>query len=202
MNITEAIRTRRSNGRVSQEEVPNTMIEQILEAGTWAPNHRLTEPWRFFVLQGKGRELLGHALADIAVSSFSDPTSVEALVAAESAMKKPLRAPVIITVAVAPKTRANVIELEEYGAVFSAIQNMLLEAHGQGLGAVWRTGEPTYNAQMNKAFGLAPNHKVLGFIYLGYPVEGFTPQGKRTSYKDMTVWVNEPNSLAKNNDSI
>ncbi|WP_438351356.1 nitroreductase family protein [Paenibacillus sp. FA6] len=199
MNISEAIRTRRSIGKVTEEDVPVSAIEQILEAGTWAPNHRLTEPWRFFVLRGEGRKLLGHALADIAVKATVDPTSPEAQAAAESARKKPMRAPVIITVAVTPKEQANIIELEEYGAVFSAIQNMLLEAHALGLGAIWRTGEPTYQSQMNEHFGLSPKDKVLGFIYLGIPVGDRIQQSKRTPFQDVTVWVDQPGSLSKDN---
>lgn len=197
MNVSEAIRSRRSIGKVTQEEVPAASIEQILEAGTWAPNHRMTEPWRFFVLRGEGRDLLGNALAEVAVEQAGGPGSPEAEAAAESARQKPMRAPVVIAVAVTPKDHPKVIELEEYGAVFAAIQNMLLEAHALGFGAIWRTGEPTYHAKMNEHFGLGPNDKVLGFIYLGVPVEGQAPQGKRTPYQDLTVWVDRADALKK-----
>jgi len=196
MNISEAIRTRRSIGKVTQEDIPVAQIEQILEAGTWAPNHRMTEPWRFFVLRGEGRKVLGEALADVALASFADPASPEAAAAAESARTKPMRAPVVITVAVTPKEHEKVIELEEYGAVFAAIQNMLLEAHGLGLGAIWRTGAPTYHSKMNEHFGLGSEDKVLGFIYLGAPVEGQQLQGKRKSFEELTVWIDEEGSIA------
>ncbi|MWV43051.1 nitroreductase [Paenibacillus sp. HJL G12] len=197
MNISEAIRTRRSIGKVTQDDIPVKQLEQILEAGTWAPNHRMTEPWRFFVLRGEGRKVLGEALADVALASAADPESPEAAAAAESARTKPMRAPVIITVAVTPKEHEKVIELEEYGAVFAAIQNMLLEAHGLGLGAIWRTGEPTYHAKMNEHFGLGNNDKVLGFIYVGVPVEGQQPVGKRKSFEELTVWIDEEGPLVK-----
>lgn len=195
MNISEAIRTRRSVGKVTQEEVPVKHIEQILEAGTWAPNHRMTEPWRFFVLRGEGRQMLGEALADVARANAADPESPEAAAAAESARTKPMRAPVVIAVAVSPKEHAKVIELEEYGAVFAAIQNMLLEAHGLGLGAIWRTGEPTYHPKMNEHFGLGTNDKMLGFIYLGVPVEQPQQNAKRKSFESLTVWIDEAGPL-------
>ncbi|MGN7356426.1 nitroreductase family protein [Paenibacillus sp. SAF-054] len=197
MNISEAIRTRRSVGKVTQEDVPTSQIEQILEAGTWAPNHRMTEPWRFFVLRGEGRRVLGEALADVALAMSADPASPEAAAAAESARMKPLRAPVIITVAVTPKEHEKVIELEEYGAVFAAIQNMLLEAHGLGLGAIWRTGEPTYHAKMNEHFGLGDHDKVLGFIYLGVPAEVSQTNAKRKPFQNLTVWVDEEGPIGK-----
>lgn len=66
MDALEALRTRRSIGRVKDREVPKELIEKIIEAATWAPNHVKTEPWRFFVLTGDGRKRLGETLAQIA----------------------------------------------------------------------------------------------------------------------------------------
>ena len=65
MNIHEAIKTRRSIPLVKDEAVPSELIEKILEAGTFAPNHFRTEPWRFFVLQGEGRVKLGNVFGEI-----------------------------------------------------------------------------------------------------------------------------------------
>lgn len=77
MDVIEAIHTRRSIGKVKQDKIPVETIEQILEAGVWAPNHRHTEPWKFFVLRGKGREQLGQALADIMREGMENPDSPE-----------------------------------------------------------------------------------------------------------------------------
>ncbi|MBW7457383.1 nitroreductase family protein, partial [Paenibacillus sepulcri] len=63
MDIIEAIHTRRSIGRVKEDPIAKEQIETILEAGIWAPNHRLTQPWRFFVMSGDGRNRLGDAYA-------------------------------------------------------------------------------------------------------------------------------------------
>ncbi|UNK18974.1 nitroreductase [Paenibacillus sp. N3/727] len=191
MNVVEAIRTRRSVGKVKQDPVPQESIEQILEAGTWAPNHKHTEPWRFFVMRDGGRELLGNALADIAQSKAGEKTEEEVAALRESAQSKAMRSPIVIGVAVVPSDDPKVIELEEYGAVFAAIQNMLLQAHALGLGAVWRTGDPCFHPLMNEAFGLREKDKMLGFIYLGFP-DMDTKSGKREDAASKTVWVNEP----------
>lgn len=190
MNIHEAIRTRRSVGKVKQDSIPQEKIEQILEAGTWAPNHKHTEPWRFFVMRDGGRELLGNALADIALSKEGEKTAEEADASRQSALNKAMRAPVVIGVAVLPSDDPKIIELEEYGAVFAAIQNMLLEAHGLDLGAVWRTGEPCFHPLMNQAFGLRDKDKMLGFIYLGIPDMDVKP-GKRQDAASKTIWLDE-----------
>src|SRR5687767_13152960 len=63
MPVLEALRSRRSIGRVRPERPPRAVIEEIIEAATWAPNHRLTEPWRFIVLAGQAREALGREMA-------------------------------------------------------------------------------------------------------------------------------------------
>ncbi|SFS87332.1 nitroreductase [Paenibacillus sp. BC26] len=190
MNIHEAIRTRRSIGKVTQEPIDKAVIERILEAGIYAPNHRLTEPWRFFVLRGDGRKQLGDALARIALAGEADPSSPENEIKAESAKKKAFRAPVIIAVAVSPAERHDIIELEEYGAVNAAIQNMLLTIHALGLGAVWRSGEPCYHPLMNESFGLRPQDKMLGFIYLGVP-DMAPPQAKRAAAELKTTWIDD-----------
>src|SRR3712207_7001605 len=55
MDVIHAIETRRSIGRVKQDPVPRDLIERILESAVHAPNHRITEPWRFHVFTSKGR---------------------------------------------------------------------------------------------------------------------------------------------------
>jgi nitroreductase len=66
LDVIRAIETRRSIGRVKQEPVPRELIERILESGVHAPNHRITEPWRFHVFSGKGRGELARVRAEIA----------------------------------------------------------------------------------------------------------------------------------------
>ncbi|MGD6801780.1 nitroreductase [Rossellomorea vietnamensis] len=189
MDIFEAIRTRRSMGLVKDEPVPEEVIHQLLEAGSWAPSHYRTEPWRFFVLTGEGRKPLGSVLAEIAKESMDDPSSETNQKKLEKTLVKPYRAPLIITVAVEPSTdHPKVIDVEEYGAVFAAIQNMLLAAHGLGLAGFWRTGQPAYHRKMKKMFGLSEKGEVLGFLYFGYPKRE-APQGKRKDLSTCVKWL-------------
>lgn len=137
-SVLEAIRSRRSVGKVRPERPPRDVIEQIVEAATWAPNHRLTEPWRFYVLAGDARAALGQVMGRAQAaraSSTADPAATFAKAAA-----KPLRAPVVIAVAVEPTGGPKVVEVEEVAAGAAAVQNMLLAAHELGLAAIWRTG--------------------------------------------------------------
>ncbi len=170
MDVKEAIRHRRSIGKVKQDPVAKSLIEEILEAGIWAPNHCHTEPWRFWVMTGEGRRLLGRGYAEVAAAEADPTLSEEELAKLKSAQeKKAFRAPVVIAVAVTPSVKPIVPEIEEYAAVHAAVQNMLLTAHALGLGTIWRTGAPTYHPKMRETFSLVGKEELVGFIYIGYP---------------------------------
>ena len=187
MNVLEAIRTRRSIGKVRPERPPREAIEAIIEAATWAPNHRLTEPWRFFVVAGDARRELGEAMArGQAARRTGDGGDSRADYALAAA--KPLRAPVVIAVAVEPASGPKVVEIEEVAAGAAAVQNMLLAAHALGLAAMWRTGEPSYDPAVKAFFGLAPTAHLLGFVYVGYP-DMAVPERARRPASEVTCWL-------------
>ncbi|RIW34690.1 nitroreductase [Bacillus salacetis] len=191
MDLLEAIKSRRSMGLVKEEPVPEDVINQILEAGNWAPSHFRTEPWRFFVLRGEGRRPLGRILAEIAAESMDEPSSETSQKKLEKTLEKPFRAPLVITVAVQPtEDNPKVIDVEEYGAVYAAIQNMLLAAHGLGLAGIWRTGKPAYHPKMKDLFGLTDKGEILGFLYLGYPKRE-APPGKRKELTNCVKWLTD-----------
>ncbi|MEM3892262.1 MAG: nitroreductase family protein [Nitrososphaerales archaeon] len=77
LDVLEAIKTRRSISKFKPDEPPKELIEKILDAGTWAPTHHLTEPWKFFVLTGKAREKLGEAMAQALAEELTDLDSQE-----------------------------------------------------------------------------------------------------------------------------
>jgi nitroreductase len=183
--VLEAIRSRRSIGKVDTERPSRETIARLIEAARWAPNHHLTEPWRFFVLTGQARRDLGEAMAR---AQHGDPASDEALAAFERTANKPLRAPVVIAVAVQPSPDARIPEVEELAAGAAAVQNLLLAAHALGLGAIWRTGEPCYHPTIRTFFGLDERARLLGFVYLGYPVAA-PPARERTPVEDLTTWL-------------
>ncbi|WP_201305363.1 nitroreductase family protein [Paenibacillus puerhi] len=190
MEVFEAIRTRRTTGRVKNEPVPTELIERILEAGNWAPSHHATEPWRFFVMTGSGRLPLGEAYAAIASEEAGVALDEEALAKHRG---KALRAPVVLAVAVSPSQEKGVIRIEEYAAVHAAVQNMLLAAHALKLGAIWRSGEPMYHPRMQRTFGLEEGEELVALLYIGYP-EMSLPAGKRRPVTGKTMWMTDDGS--------
>ena len=184
--LRSVIEGRRSIGKVHPEQPPREMIETILEAATWAPNHRLTEPWRFFVLAGDARNELGRFMGNQNAERYPEGDPNREIERARGA-KKALRAPVVIGVAVEPVAASNVDDLEEIEAVACAVQNMLLTAHALGLGAKWSSGNITKSPEVNAWFGLSDRGQVLGFIYIGYPAM-VSERSMRTPSAGLTEW--------------
>ena len=184
MDVFEAIYQRQSISKVKADPVPRGVIEQLLSAAVQAPNHHKVRPWRFIVLQGEARERLGEVMVNSLKASKpeigDDDLNRERL--------KPLRAPVLIAVAVDKPAIPKVQEIENVAAASAAIQNLRLTAHALGLGAIWRTG-PTATDQTIKAFlGLAADQHLIGFVYVGYPESASTPPARPT-FEDRTVWM-------------
>lgn len=195
IDILKAISTRRSVGVMKPDPVPNELIHQILEAGTWAPSHFRTEPWRFFVITDDARIQLGKAISAYTAKTLKDANSEESIKRLRREEIKPLRAPVIIAVAVEPTERSKVLIKEEYAAVHAAIQNMLLAAHGLGLGVIWRTGNACYSQEVKTLFGLSSKAEMVGFLYIGYS-NMKELKGKRRHWSEVTKWYDRENDLS------
>lgn len=187
-NLQEIIKGRRSIGKVKADPVPKELVEKLIEAATWAPNHYATEPWKFVVMTGEGRRVLGQAYADIASETIQDLPEEERKQRLDKEMAKAFRAPVVIAAICVPSQTSRISDIEDLAAVQAAVQNMLLMAHACGLGAVWRSGDPMYHPKMKKAFRACDNDQVVGLIYVGYP-DMHPPVGKRISAAEKTVWL-------------
>ncbi len=187
MDVFEAIKTRRSIGRVKNEAPPKSLIEKILEAGTWAPSHHRTEPWRFIVLSGAARKKLGDVMAEALRETIPNQDDQEAKVKMDSERGKPLRAPVIIALVVTPQDKPGIKDVEEYASVAMAAQNMMLEAQALGLATLLRTGEATYQKKVNQFFRLSDREYLFGFLYIGYSAMQ-SAAGSRIPFKEKTVW--------------
>ena len=184
MQTLEAIRTRRSLGKQTDQIPSRQDIETIIEAGLWAPNHHLTCPWRFVVISGSAREELGRIGAQSKLRRMqAEGRDIEG--EEEKLVAKALRSPVIISVGVEPEPGRP--ELDEISAGAAAAQNMLLAAHDMGLAAIWRTGDPALDPDVASWLGLSERGKVLGFIYLGFAAVIKEP-GRRPAVNEVTQW--------------
>lgn len=186
--VLEALRNRRSTPALESRRPPRELIERVLAAGVWGPNHHKTEPWRFVVISGEARERLGEVMAGALWARLPQPDSEHAAALLAKERKKPLRAPVVIVAAVIPCQEPKVVEIEEVEAGAAAVQNLLTAAQALGLGAMWRTGEAAYDPAIKRFLGLPEQAHIIAFVYLGYPDMPELPPRERDAER-YTTWL-------------
>jgi len=168
---------------MSEKPVEPKTLAAILENGNWAPTHGMTEPWRFFVFSGEGRQ----RLADFCASLY-EKTTPEDQVRPDKLEKlktQPLAAPVVIAIGMKRQEIEKIPEVEEIEAVACAVQNMHLTASALGMAAFWSTPPITYTDEMREWLGLEDERdRCLGFFYLGWPASEEWPESKRGPITD------------------
>ncbi len=147
MDVEEAVRTRRTHKAYRPEPVDTATLAELLDLARWAPNHHLTNPWRFRVL-GPG-----------ALTRLKDAAG------AETAAKLD-RAPTLVAVSVV--TAADPVEAaEDRDATAIAAYIVLLAAHGRGLAGYWRTPAVLREPAGRAALGLGADEQPIGLLHLG-----------------------------------
>jgi len=188
LETSKAISTRQSINRVKPDPVERELVERVLESGIHAPNHKITEPWRFHVFSGKGRGEFAKARAELAAIQAEEEGEDEEMASGRISRerKKAFRAPVIISV-ISLAGRDEIETLENYAACAAAVQNMQLTAHDLGLASIWRTGPVAYHEHLRKFFDLSKGDTIVAYLYLGYPDMGLRPR-RRAPAAELTTW--------------
>jgi nitroreductase len=184
--LNELIRKRRSvfPNMYAGTPIDKTAIETILENANWAPSHRLTEPWRFRVIKGKGLERLSEFLSNFYKIHTADADFSEKKY--EKTKRKPLQCACVIAICMFRDPGARVPEWEEIAAVACAVQNMWLTASALGIGAYWSSPSAIHMA--SDFLELEDGEKCLGFFYMGN-YEGPEVPGKRGSVEAKIKWL-------------
>lgn len=187
--INQLIRQRRSifPRDYTGEPVDDAIVRQILLNATWAPTHKVTQPWRFMVFTGDGLK----KLAEFQAACYKQVTTAKGKFEEDKyqgLLTKPMQSSHIISIGMKRDEKKSVPELEEIGAVYCAVENMYLTATAYGLGAYLSTGGVTFYEEAKPFFNLGPEDKLLGFFHLG--TTNYTPpDSKRKSVEDVSVWV-------------
>jgi len=188
--LNKLVRQRRSvyPKDYSGATVPKIVIEQMLENANWAPNHKLTEPWRFTVFTGAGL----HKLATFQSNCYKEVTGANGTFQQDrylSLQTKPMESSHIIAIGMKRDPAKRLPEWEELGAVFCAVQNMYLTATAYSAGCYLSTGGITNFEEAKPFFGLDQEDKLCGFLHVGIP-KGAVPDGRRKPVAEKTIWVN------------
>jgi len=142
--------------------VDPSVIDDLITAAQWAPNHRRTWPARFCVVTGDSRAVLGNVIADSMASRGDNAAKVE------KTRTKYTRSPVCLVVASAAGASDNETEENLY-AVAAGLQNTLLMAHAHGLAALWGSPAKGANTAITSFAGFDESDHVIGIVYLGWP---------------------------------
>ncbi|HLM31303.1 MAG TPA: nitroreductase [Solirubrobacterales bacterium] len=151
MDVETAIRTRRTHKAYRPEPVDRPTVDSLLDLARWAPNHHLTNPWRFRVLGPQALERLKGAAG------------------AEAATKLE-RAPTLV-VCSCLLTGDELQDEEDLHATACAVYIVLLAAHARGLVGYWRTPDVLRTEAGREAVGLGPGERFVALIHLGHPVQ-------------------------------
>jgi nitroreductase len=150
MDVGEAIRRRRTHKQYGSEPVDEATIRELVDLGRHAPNHKLTQPWRFRILGPETR------------------AELEAACGEKEAIKL-RRAPTLV-LATAVLSGDPLVDREDLLATGCAVYAVLLGATERGLASYWRTPAALEEPAARSVLGLASNEEIVALIHLGPPV--------------------------------
>jgi nitroreductase len=168
VDVETAIRTRRTHKQYGAEPVADDVLRDLLELARHAPNHHLTQPWRFRVLGPETRRALEDA-------------------AGEKDAAKLRRAPTLV-LATAVLSGDPVTDEEDLHATACAVYAVLLGATARGLASYWRTPFVLREPAVRELLGLAENERVVSLIHLGPPLSQ-PPEKDRLPLDDVASWL-------------
>ncbi|QEC46704.1 hypothetical protein FSW04_03295 [Baekduia soli] len=170
MELETAIRTRRTHKAYGAEPVGRDVLDALFELARWAPNHHLTNPWRFRVVGPA-------ALA-----------ALKAAIGAEGAGKLD-RAPTLVAVSYVRTPQDPVADEEDLLAAGCAAYAVLLGAHARGLAGYWRTPAILREPAGRAALGIGEDERCIALLHLGAArqeqrVPDRAPVGEVVAYLD------------------
>ncbi|MET1253765.1 nitroreductase family protein [Aliikangiella maris] len=163
MDALEQLLSRKSHNKLVEPAPNKQQLEILFKAALRAPDHALLKPWRYRVYQGSALNRLGEMMLKASLNAEPELSEDKQ----QRILAKPQRAPMVIVASVGIKEHPNVPEIEQILSGGASVQNLLMAAHFQNIGAIWRTGDWTFDPYFAGLLGLEDNEKIVGFIYLG-----------------------------------
>ena len=185
MNVFDAIAQRRSIKKFQDRPVTREEIAPLLDAAVLAPNHHLTQPWRFYVLGPESRRGYGLALGERKARKLTDPDVAASVL--EKTAAEHVAFPALIAVAMVVDEKPETRE-EDYAAVMQAVGYMMLAAVERGLGTHVRTGAVMDDPAARAAVGVRDGERIVALLSVGVPAE-VPPPKARQGAAAVTTWV-------------
>jgi nitroreductase len=177
-NVAALIRARRTIHDFLPDEVPRDLIVEALDAACWAPNHHLTQPWRFYLVGPETKEAIAKLTRDM----------VTAKKGADEGQAKYERWRAIPGWIVVTSARSDDPQrtLEDYASTACTIHNLSLQLWTHGIGVKWTTGAVTRTDEFHDLLWIDPEvEQVVGLVWYGRPSE--TPVTARHAIDEVLV---------------
>ena len=187
MDTFDAITRRVSTRAFRDAAVPRETLARLLDAAVRAPNHKLTEPWRFAALSGASRDRYAEIRRTHRAAKFPDAAALDAAKAIEKTWRETRDTPAIVVVMCAVSDDA-VRREEDYASAMMATQNLLTAATAEGLGTYVRTGGIMAEPALRELARCPADHRIVALVSLGYPATDEPPR-RRTPAAEKTVWL-------------
>ncbi|MEB0206505.1 NAD(P)H nitroreductase [Pseudomonas sp. CCC3.1] len=184
MEALDALLNRVSAPRLLDPAPSAEQREVLFAAALRAPDHGQLRPYRFLTVEGEARNQLGEILAEAVQAQGGEVTQA----ALDKARAMPLRAPLVVVVVARLQDHFKVPKSEQLITAGCAAHAIELAAYAQGIGAVWRTGELSYNTHVAEGLGLTNGEEVVAFLYLGTPQNELRAAPKVSSAEFVKAW--------------
>ena len=188
VSVYDAIYGRRHVKEFTSDEVTRETLERLFAAAIWAPNHRLTDPTRFFAIRKDGpkRREIGDAAWQSAYEGVANPNEEQKRRSADDLRDRVLSAPAMVYV-YSERGTDEEITWENYATSCIAVHNMALAATAEGLSLGWSTGRLTKLPNLAQMLGADEEWMMVGVVFIGVAAE--EPKTERTPHDEVVAWL-------------
>ncbi|MDV4152076.1 nitroreductase [Clostridium sp. AL.422] len=180
--MSQLIRERRTVKKFKKDSISIELLSELLEIASWAPNHKLREPWRFIIYHNEGAEVLANLIFDVASKGPKMKKSPEELKNYFASI------PAHILV-VMPEDPQPFVREEDYAATCALIQNFQLAAWERVVGVFWKTDSYLTLPEFREGVGVEPGEKIAAILHIGYP--DIVPKPRKRTEIDKKITVIE-----------
>jgi nitroreductase len=175
MQLEQLIKNRRSiTNYDTSKEISYEEIQALLDIAVWVPNHKMTQPWRFILIDGETKQQLGELHGKTGAKAAATPEEKEKK--AEALKNKITEVPLWIAVVVEEHPQMKFRE-EDYASASMLIQNFSLLAWEKGIGTIWKTNALLENPEARELLQIQPGERNIALLQVGYI--GKEPKAKR-----------------------
>lgn len=188
VSVYDAIFRRRNVKEFTGEPISDEILERLFSTAVWAPNHRLTEPTRFFAIRKDSA--MRHKIAEVAWQTTYDgvvnPNPAQKQRSADASKERVLNAPAMVYVYSLTGDNEEVTR-ENYATSCCAVQNMALAAVAEGLYMDWSTGGLTKLPDLARTLGADEEWTMVGVVFIGKATE--VPSTQRMPHSEVVSWL-------------